>query len=103
MERNSLVTKSYVWGKNDDWEGICTTLDIATQGVSLQDVGKSLQNAVEDYFEELIDLHPHERKKLLNRKSPLRLRLFLHIRYLLSKYTKVKAGSTNMQIQVYSV
>ena len=62
MERNGVIAKSYIWGKNDDWEGICTTLDIATQGVSLQDVEKSLQNAIEDYFEELIDLCSHERK-----------------------------------------
>ncbi len=95
-----MKIKCYIWGKDDDWEGICTKFDIATQGTSLQEVEKSLQSAIEDYFEELIDLHHHEKKKLLNRKSPLRLRLYLIIRYLLSRFIKIKVESTNLHINI---
>ncbi len=92
MEEEKFMVKSYIWGNGDDWEGICTTFDIATQGSSLREVEKLLREAAEDYLEELNNFHPQQRNRLLNRKSPLRLRVLLRIRYLLSRIIKTKAN-----------
>ena len=85
-----------MWGSNNDWEGICTTFDIATQGTSLKEVTTLLRDAVENYLEELKNLSSQERKLLLNRKAPLRLRILLHTRYLLSRMKRIAKVTTNI-------
>lgn len=102
MHRNIITVRSYVWGSDDDWEGICTTFDIATQGTSLKEVTTLLRDAVEDYLEELKDLSPQERKLLLNRKSPLRLRILLHTRYLLSRMKRIVRVTTQIDSYHYN-
>ena len=102
MHRNIITVRSYVWGSDDDWEGICTTFDIATQGTSLKEVTKLLRDAVEDYLEELNDLSPQERKPLLNRKSPLRLRILLHTRYLSSRMKRIVKVTTQIDSYLYN-
>lgn len=102
MHRNIITARSYVWGSDDDWEGICTTFDIATQGTSLKEVTTLLRDAVEDYLDELKDLSPQERKLLLNRKSPLRLRIWLHTRYLLSRMKRIAKVITQIDSYHYN-
>ena len=80
--------KYYVWGNGTDWEGLCTTFDIAMEGLSLEETKMFLEDAVIDYLESLEDLPANDRKRLLKRKSPIHLRfpLFVqHWRYRLLK------------------
>ncbi len=102
MSRNIITVRSYVWGSDDDWEGICTTFDIATQGTSLKEVTTLLRDAVEDYLEELNNFSPQEQKKLLNRKSPLRLRVQLHLQYLLSRTGRIETVATQVDNHLYN-
>lgn len=102
MHKNIITVRSYVWGSDDDWEGICTTFDIAAQGTSLKEVNSLLRDAVEGYLEELSDLSPKERKLLLNRKSPLRLRILLHTQYLLSRMKRIVKITTQIDSHLYN-
>ena len=102
MSRNIITVRSYLWGSDDDWEGICTTFDIATQGTSLKEVTTQLRDAVEDYLEELNNCSPRERKKLLNRRSPLHLRVHLYTRYLLSRTGRIATVATQVDNHLYN-
>ncbi len=102
MYSNIITVRSYVWGSDDDWEGICTTFDIATQGSSLKEVNTLLRDAVEDYLEEIENYSPQDRKRLLNRKSPLRLRVLLHSRYLLSRMSRIVKITTQVDNHLYN-
>ena len=74
--------KYYVWGNGSDWEGLCTTFDIAMEGTSLEETKKFLEEAVIDFLESLEDLPAHESERLLKRKAPIHLRLIFVIQYL---------------------
>ena len=71
----------YAWCLDDqEWEAICTDLDIAAQGTSLDDAKRELEAAVAAYVEYVLTLPEEEVSGFLNRKSPLGLRLRLGIR-----------------------
>ena len=65
----------YAEGRDGDWEAICLDLDIAVQGPSFEDVSASLREAITLYLEAVGDLEPQERRALLDRSAPLRVRL----------------------------
>ncbi|MCY4101129.1 MAG: hypothetical protein OXF46_09440 [Rhodobacteraceae bacterium] len=74
--------KYYVWGNGSDWEGLCTTFDIAMEGTSLEETKKFLEEAVIAFLESLEDLPAHDRERLLKRKAPIHLRIILFTQYL---------------------
>jgi predicted RNase H-like HicB family nuclease len=65
----------YAEGQDGDWEAICLDLDIAVQGQTFDEVFTSLQQAISLYLESVADLRPEERRSLLRRTAPLRVRL----------------------------
>ena len=72
----------YAWRLDDqEWEAICTDLDIAAQGISLDEAKRELEAAVSAYVEYVLTLPEEEVSEFLNRKSPLGLRLRLGMRY----------------------
>ena len=83
----------YAWRiDNQEWEAICTDLDIAAQGTSLEDAKRELETAVSAYIEYVLTLPEDEIGQFLNRKSPLSLRIRLEIRYrfsVLARFIKV--------------
>lgn len=83
------VIKIYVWGSDSDWRAICANFDIAVQGNSLNDVESLMEEAVVCYFEELEHLSKCDAKRLLKRRAPLWLRLWLHIRFSLHKSHRI--------------
>lgn len=79
----------YAWRiVNGEWEAICTDLDVAAQGASLEDAKSELEAAVSEYVAYVRTLPEHEVRQFLNRKSPLRLRISLEMRYRLSLLTR---------------
>ena len=72
----------YAWRLGDqEWEAICTDLDIAAQGISLDEAKRELEAAVSAYVEYVLTLPEEEVSEFLNRKSPLGLRLRLGMLY----------------------
>ena len=68
----------YAWGVPGDWEGICVDYDLAAQGASLEEVRSELSDAIESYLECVMESpDAAERRRFLNRKAPLTLRLRL--------------------------
>ncbi len=75
--------RCYVWGKDSDWEAICTDLDIAVQGRSFDDTKSLLNEAITNFLTDVESLPTDDRQRLLNRRSPLLLRMKLRLKYLL--------------------
>lgn len=68
----------YAMGHDEGrWEAICVDLDIAVEGTSFRNVQSRLESAIRSYVEEALKEEPHIAQKLLNRRSPLRVRLRL--------------------------
>ena len=95
--------KYYVWGNGTDWEGLCTTFDIAMEGASLKETKEFLEDAVIDFLESLEDLPADDRRRLLKRKSPIHLRFLLfvqHWRYRLLKGVNNVVVAQNKEMDI---
>ena len=90
--------KYYIWGNGSDWEGLCTTFDIAMQGKSLDETRDFLEEAVKDFLATVEELPSHDKKRLLKRKSPLQLRLILALQYLQSEFRSRMLSTVNKGI-----
>ncbi len=71
----------YIFGKNDDWEAICTDLDIAVQADSFDATKDLLDEAVNGYLHEVQKLPECEQKEFLRRRTPLLLRTKFRVNY----------------------
>lgn len=81
MSRDTMMV--YAHGQGDEWEAICTDLDIAVQGRSLDEVKQSLLEAIALYVEHAHDEAPEVTERLLNRRAPLSVRVSLAAQFLL--------------------
>ncbi len=72
---NMHVLRCYAEGRPGAWEAVCLDFDLAVQGESLEDVLGSLKKAIGMYLETVHELPEEERKRFLNRRAPLSLRL----------------------------
>jgi hypothetical protein len=73
------VTLSFscvVRGHTDHWEAFCLDLDLAVQGRSYDYVHDQLRKAIEGYIEAALLEDEQTRDRLLNRRAPLRVRLY---------------------------
>lgn len=67
---------SVIYGHGGRWEGLCLDLDIAVEGRSLSEVKSLLSEAVSTYIADALKEDEPTRSALLNRKVPLRVRLY---------------------------
>lgn len=84
MPRNlmrNLKFRCYVWGRDSDWEAICTDLDIAAQGRTLETTKDLLDEAISGYLDEVEELPVSEQYAFFNRRAPLLLRIRLRVNY----------------------
>ena len=72
---NRRKFRCYIRGRDSDWEAICTDLDIAVQGNSLENAKSLLEDAVNGFLTELEDWPLDDQRRLLNRRSPFWLRV----------------------------
>lgn len=70
-----IIVRCYAEGHDGQWEAFCLDLDLAVQGESLIEVQDSLNDAMCGYLEYVSTLPARDRKRLMNRKAPLSLRL----------------------------
>lgn len=81
------MLKDRVWcfarGRPGEWEALCLDLDIAVQGVSLDDVLKRLEDAIHSYVQDAEAEPPEVARRLLSRKAPLSVRVRLVGSYVL--------------------
>ena len=73
---DSLTLSCVVRGRTDHWEGFCLDLDLAVQGRSYDQVRDGLLKAIDGYIEAALLEDEHTRDQLLNRRAPLRVRLY---------------------------
>ena len=84
--------RCYIYGKNSDWQAICTDLDISVQGDSFEDAKSMLNGAITSFLEVLEGESEADRKRLLNRRSPLWLRTLYYWSFVLYRL-RVKNSS----------
>ena len=75
-----LTLQCYAFGSGDSWEAICVDFDIAVSGSSLAEVESSLTVGIELYLEEVAEASAEDRRTLLSRRSPWRVRAKLRFR-----------------------
>ena len=73
---NSVTLSCVVRGHTEHWEGFCLDLDLAVQGRSYDQVRDGLLKAIDGYIEAALLEDEHTRERLLNRRAPLRIRLY---------------------------
>lgn len=76
----------FAWRQENRWEALCTDFDIAVSGRSFDDVRHQLHAAIEDYLALLEQEAPNDRRRLLNRKSPLHVRAKLWAAYIVDSF-----------------
>jgi hypothetical protein len=64
-----------VHGHGTEWEGLCLDLDITVHGQSLDEVKKTLEQAVVSYIEDAGKEDDATRNRLLRRRAPFLVRL----------------------------
>jgi hypothetical protein len=72
----SLTLSCVVRGHTDHWEAFCLDLDLAVQGGSYDQVRDRLLKAIQGYIEAALLEDEQTRDQLLNRRAPLRVRLY---------------------------
>lgn len=88
----SVTFRCYAYGNGQNWQAICTDLDIAVDGASLEDVRESLTGCIDLYLEGLDGLPVDERQRFLARKAPWHLRTKLAILTWLHRHLQSHAG-----------
>ncbi len=86
MRQESLLC--FARGRDGAWEAICTDLDIAVTGSSLDEVTRLLQRAVDSYVEDAMRESPDTQKKLLSRRAPFWVEASLALRLALSAFRR---------------
>ena len=70
----NLTLRCYAQECGDKWHAICTDLDIAVDGASLEEAKASLAACIGLYLEGIEDLPAAERRRLLTRRTPWHIR-----------------------------
>ena len=65
-----------VHGRGDEYEGLCLDLDIAVHGRSFAEAKGLLSEAISSYLEDAMQEAEPARRRLLNRRAPLRVRAY---------------------------
>ena len=69
----------YAYRRGQRWRAICVDLDIAVDGESSPAVVATLDNCIDMYLERVAELPAEERRRLLSRRAPWRVRASLAI------------------------
>ena len=70
----TLTLRCYAYRDGDTWEAICVDFDIATFAPTLDEVKTSLVTCIELFLEGVAEAPPADRRLLLRRRSPWRVR-----------------------------
>lgn len=82
----ALRCRCYAYGRGTEWQAICIDFDIALHGSSLEEAKRSLGVGIGLFLESVADLPAGDRRRLLRRKSPWRVRFWLVSGALLSRW-----------------
>ena len=80
---DTMKFRCYIWGKDSDWQALCTDLDIAVQGSSYDVTKTLLSEAIDGFLHEVEKLLANDQNEFLNRRAPLYLRIILRTKYYL--------------------
>ena len=94
--------KCYIYGKDSDWEAICTDLDIAVQGNSCDEAKSLLDEAIGGFLHEVEKLPVNDQKEFLTRRAPILLRISLYLQYSLFRLRK-HSQNVSANVQQYSI
>jgi hypothetical protein len=76
------------------WEAICVDFDIAVTGRSFAETRDIMEHAVQSYLEDVAQLAPEQRQRLLNRRTPWPVRAKLAIRHMIYSLIERRRGET---------
>lgn len=92
VDGNTLVLLCYATGREGEWQAFCPDFDLAVQGRSYREVSEELDQAIREYLEYVDSLPEDEQAAFVNRRAPLRVRLFMGICALLSMIFRDQGG-----------
>ena len=78
--------RCYAYGRGTEWQAICIDFDIAVHGSSSEEAKRSLGVGIGLFLESVADLPSGDRRHLLRRRSPWRVRAWLASGALLSRW-----------------
>ena len=84
-------------GNNEGWEALCLDLDIAVQGLSLDDVQARLLSAVQSYVQDALAESEPARRRLLNRRAPFFTRLHYVLRLAMHALMRPRDGGDSLE------
>jgi hypothetical protein len=93
MSDRALVLRCYIEGAGRSWQGICVDLDIAAEGESLEEVRTVLDDMISTYLDSAMTYPTEERQRLLNRKSPLLLRIKFATAFFVASMFAIRRGN----------
>lgn len=64
------ILRCYAERKQDQWQAFCVDFDLAVQGDTFDEVYTSLDQAVHDYVQHVVELPEPDRSRLLRRRAP---------------------------------
>lgn len=69
------TVRCYAEDEAGGWVAVCVDFDLAVQGDTFEEVYASLNQAIEDYLEDVAELPAEERARFFKRRAPLLERL----------------------------
>ncbi len=91
MRTNQLIVRCYAKQEEGSWVAVCLDFSLATQGDSLADVKKKLEDQLHSYVSEALQDKEYG-AQLLNRRAPISLWL----EYYYIKLTNLITHKTNL-------
>lgn len=67
----SIITYGYVKEEDGVYTAICVNMSIFAQGKTVEEAIENVMQAVGDYIEYVLEKHPEESEKYLNRPAPI--------------------------------
>ena len=79
QSRSTMELRCHAYRRDAVWEAICTDLDVAVFGPSEEHVKRTLAEAIDLHLETVVGLPDQDRRAMLSRRAPWRVRLALEL------------------------
>ena len=90
QHRSNMELRCYAYRRGEVWEAICTDLDVAVFGPSVEHVKRSLAEAIDLHLAAVVGLPDEDRQAMLSRRAPWHVRFALEL--LFRMWRKCESG-----------
>ena len=98
----NLALRCYARVCGNQWHAICTDLDVAADGASLEEAKAALAACIELYLEGIDDMPAKDRHRILTRRAPWHVRVKMALLSLLQRPQGDGATSLGFVLEPHS-